>query len=738
MKKILYISVISWFIVITACAQDVTKMEGSRACSMKKSAMKYLPASPGNIESGPLHSYDVLNYTLDLDIYHCFISPYTKGFQASNTITFKVDSTLGSIRLNAVSTSLRIDSVRLNGMSFTHSNDTLTVQLDRTYNPGEIARVKIYYHHDTVSDKGFYVRSGMVFTDCEPEGARCWYPCWDHPSDKATLDLTARVPSTVKLGSNGILMDSTNVADTAIIYHWVSTDRISTYLIVMSAKVNYNLDIVYWHKLSNPDDSIPFRFYYNAGEHPGYIESIIGPLTTYYSQNYCEHPHPKNGFATLNILFPWGGMENQTLTSLCPNCWNEDLIAHEFCHQWFGDMITCATWADVWLNEGFATWSQAFWNEHSGGWDAYKARIDGFADGYLGGNPGWAIYVPDWAIHTPQVGVLFNYSITYEKAACALHQIRYMLGDTLFFHTLQAYCADTNLRFKNATTADFNAKVNQITGQNYDWYFSAWIYQPNHPVYQNSYNIREIGPGQWKVKFVTHQTQTNAPYFPMILELNIRFADYSDTTFRVMNNTDNEHFSWIFSKQPVSLLFDPDNQIVLKKGYTYMDTLFLASTADSYGNFMVQSTSGWTIVGDMPSWLAANKINGIGTDSINFHTLVPNPNSSERSATFAVNINMLLPFAFTVTQLALTGGIAENQRGNIKIFPNPSSGIIQILSYLPFKNISVVNAGGVIIREIKANDQVINLDLSSEGQGIYFLKITGENWVANHKVILMK
>jgi len=741
MNKILAICSIAIFTVITAYSQDIMTMTGSRACSMKKSAMKYLPPSPGNIESGPTHLYDVLDYTLNLDIYHCFIydsliNAYPKDFQASNTITFQVDSTLSSIQLNAVNISLTIDSVRLAGISFTHSNDTLTVQLDRAYNSGEIVRVKIYYHHNDVSDNGFYVSGGLVFTDCEPEGARCWYPCWDKPSDKATLDLTARVPATVKLGSNGILMDSIKVADT-ITYHWVSTNRISTYLIVMSAKVNYNLDIIYWHKLSNPNDSIPFRFYYNAGENPSPVENIIKQMTTYYSQNYCEHPYPKNGFATLDTLFPWGGMENQTLTSLCKNCWQVDLVSHEFCHQWFGDMITCATWADIWLNEGFATWSQAFWKEYSGGIAAYKTTIDDFAAGYLANNPGWAIYIPDWAIHTPPAYILFNYAITYEKGACILHQLRYMLGDTLFFRTLQSYATDTNLRFKNATTAYFNAKVNEVTGKNYDWYFNAWVYHPNHPIYQNSYDFQDIGSGQWKVDFMASQVQANPSFFPMILEMNVQFADSTDTTFRVMNDSNNQNFSWTFNKRPVSFQFDPGNQIVLKQ----TTRVILGSTGDSYGKFTVLTMGHWALKGTMPFWLTVNKTYGTGSynmDTLIFHTLVSNPNTSQRSSPFTIRDSILPPFSFTVIQEGTTSGIAEKQPEIIKIFPNPASGVIQIQSDLPFENLTVYNSTGKIIREIKANDQVINLDLSSEWQGIYFLRLTGQNWVATRKVILLK
>jgi len=166
-------------------------MSGAELCSLKRMKqygqfMKEL--SPNT----PQHSFDVLNYTLFLDIDNCFLSPYPTSYTATNTITFKVDSTLNAIQLNAVNASLTIDSVSLHGKKFSHSGDMLTVTLDSTYQPGDTASVKIYYRHNNIVDGAFYTSNGMVFTDCEPEGARKWFPCWDHPSDKATLDLTAK------------------------------------------------------------------------------------------------------------------------------------------------------------------------------------------------------------------------------------------------------------------------------------------------------------------------------------------------------------------------------------------------------------------------------------------------------------------------------------------------------------------------------------------------------------------
>lgn len=548
-------------------AQENAIQSGSEFCSRKK--MNEVLNLQKSFESENInpHSFDVLNYKHELDLYTCYSSPYSHLFSAKNTITFRVDSTLSSIALNATNSSLIVDSVGLSGISFTHAGDILTIQLDRVYNPGEIVYVKVNYRHKNVEDNAFYVNNGFVFTDSEPEGARKWFPCWDKPSDKATFDLTAKVPATVKLGSNGILADSVKVGDT-IWYHWVSAQNVATYLMVISSKVNYNLDILYWHKLSNPNDSIPIRFYYNQGENPAPVKNKILDMTDWYSQNYIEHPFDKNGFATLNNEFTWGGMENQTLTSLCPGCWGEGLAAHEYAHQWFGDMITCGTWADIWLNEGFATWSEAFWYESYLGYTTYKSQINSYATDYLNYNPGWPISIASWATHTPTLDTLFNWAITYAKGACVLHQIRYVLGDSLFLSTLQTFCADTNLKYKSAVIPDFLEKVNQISGEDYQWFFDEWIYQPNHPVYQNTYNFEDLGNGQWKVNLFITQIQTNPPFFKMPVELKIRFTDLTDTVFQVMNDANYQQFSWTYDKTPFILQFDPYKNIVLKEGTT--------------------------------------------------------------------------------------------------------------------------------------------------------------------------
>ncbi|MCX6305566.1 MAG: M1 family aminopeptidase [Bacteroidetes bacterium] len=530
------------------------------------SNIRYNPADTAHFYT--LHSYDVLKYRLEINLYQCFQTPYPKTFIANEVITVKVDSALGSIRLNANTQSLAIDSVSLAGVSFTHLANILDITLDRTYQPGEVLDLRIYYQHKNVKDNGFFVSSGFVFTDSPPEGARKWMPCWDRPSDKATWELVARVPLSVRLGSTGILADSAIIADT-IIYHWKSDIPVSTYLITFTSRTNFLVHTIYWHKLSNPADSLPVRIYYKNGENLAMIDSTIIPLTNFYSAKFGDYPFEKIGFATLDGSFLWGGMENQSMVNLMPGGYGDaDLIAHEHSHQWFGDLITCGTWADIWLNEGFGTYCQNLWVEHASGYEAYRTSMNTLAGYYLAHNPGWPVYHPEWAIHTPTGNTLYNQAITYNKGACVLFELRYILGDSVFFKVMHDYATDTKLMFKNAFTEDFAAKAAEVSGQDLAWFFNEWVYSPNHPVYQNTFDIDSLGESSWRVSLIVNQTQTNTVLFKMPLEIKISFSDATDTIIRVMNDENHQEFGFVFSKQPKDLAFDPFRNILLKQSAT--------------------------------------------------------------------------------------------------------------------------------------------------------------------------
>jgi len=523
--------------------------------------------------SGPLtdtahfymkHSYDVLKYSLSVDLYSCYEKPFSLAFPANETILIKVDSTLNSFRLNAVNASLQIDFVGLAARSFIHKADTLVLLLDHSYQPGDSVSVRIFYHHKNVTDHAVYSSEGCIFTDNPPEGARKWFPCWDRPTDKALVELTARVPRNVKLGSNGSLADSITLGDTTI-YHWISKDPMATYLVTIASKTDFLLKVGYWHKLYHPTDSIPVRFYYQPGQNPDSIAESIGRITDFFSRLFGEYPFEKIGFATLDHSFPWGGMENQTMINLTTNGWHEKLVCHEFAHQWFGDLITCGTWADIWLNESFATYCEYLWLEHKTGKAVADLQIERQADYYLANNPGFPVYTPNWAIYTPDANQLYSSSVEYYKGACILQQLRYVMGDSAFFHLLKDYTSDTSLRFKNAVTVDFISKAIKISGTDLHWFFDEWLYHPNHPVYENSYVIRESGAGKWKLKLTLSQVQTNTPFYKMPVEVMVYFKDATTKLERVFNDRNDQSFEFDYTKQPLKVIFDPYRKILLKE-----------------------------------------------------------------------------------------------------------------------------------------------------------------------------
>lgn len=564
MKQLFYSLLFSAFVFISYAQHSLPS--GAITCSEgKQHRLRPLTFAKYSAVGLPKHTFDALHYSIALNLYKNYTSPFPKSFVGSVTVTVKADSVISSIDLDAVKTSLTIDSVGLAGTSFTHSGNTLTVSLNKPYAVNDTLSVKIYYRHNDVSDGAFFVGTdGMIFTDAEPEGARRWFPCWDKPSDKATMDLRATVPGNVKLGSNGLLKDTTRSGD-SLMFHWVSAEPVPTYLVVISSKVNYNLDIVHWKKISNPADSIPLFFYWNTGEDVTALANIkkqILPMTTRFSELFGEHPFQKNGFATLNNLFVWGGMENQTLTSLLPNGYqNESLVAHEYAHQWFGDMITCATWADIWLNEAYATYSESLWDEYMLGYPYYKGRIDAYANFYLSSNPGWAVYVPSWAVTPPGNDQLFNFSITYAKGSSILHMLRYVLGDSAFFATLKSYGTQPSFKFNSITTDDYVQSFNASAKQDLTWFFDQWLKQANHPQYLVKYSVNKYDSTG---SVIVRQTQSGGNFWKMPIVCRFSLESGKDTLVKFFNAANSDTFHFSFSSAPISMAFDPNNDIVLK------------------------------------------------------------------------------------------------------------------------------------------------------------------------------
>ncbi|HMS66388.1 MAG TPA: M1 family metallopeptidase [Ignavibacteria bacterium] len=510
--------------------------------------------------------FNVLGYELDLNLYNCFIKPYPSSFSASEIVSIRAESQISRINLDAVNTSLIIDSVSVNGSSFSHYGNILTIELDRMYDSSEVFNIGIFYRHKDHYDSSFIVRDGIVYTDCEPIGARKWFPCNDRPDDKTLLSITAKVPVNVIFTANGIMTDSL-VSNDTLTYKWISTKPIATYLVAIIGKTNFNLEIFNW-KSSETNSEMQLRYYWQRGETLFNIRNIktnVPYMLDYFSKIYCDYPFEKLAIATTNRDFRWGGMENQTLITLCPDCWTEDLVCHEIVHQWFGDMITPMAWADIWLNEGFATFNEAIWAENKVGYAEYKRVILNEASKYLSRNPGRAIYEKDWSVNIPPDSLLFNDILVYSKAGCMIHMLRYVIGDAGFFSLMKQYTNDPDFKYGNISTEGFIEYVNKVTGTDLTWFFDQWLMQPNHPVYQLNYSIVEIQNGKWKLDYTINQIQTKTGFFKMPVELKVIFKSGKEVMEKVENTYNVQKFSFEYSEEPLRVSFDPNKQIVLKE-----------------------------------------------------------------------------------------------------------------------------------------------------------------------------
>lgn len=240
-------------------------------------------------------------------------------------------------------------------------------------------------------------------------------------------------------------------------------------------------------------------------------------------------------------------MEHQTCTSL--GGWGESLISHELAHQWFGDYITCDTFHHIWLNEGFATYCEALYIEQAYGEAAMHE--DMAANAYYGAG---TIYVED----PSNFGQIFNSNLSYRKASWVLHMLRHVVGDGVFLDIMQTYY--TTHGNGTATTEDFQAVAESVSGRNMSAFFQQWIYGEYFPVYSYEWTAQEIGPS-WEVTLDIEQLQTNQ-VFVMPIDVEIEFVGGGSEIQVVENDTASQQYVLSVSQEPSAVRLDPENWIL--------------------------------------------------------------------------------------------------------------------------------------------------------------------------------
>jgi len=504
--------------------------------------------------------YDIQHYRIDLhvDVPHDSIWGYTEVRFTS------LEDNLDSVLLYLVS--LTVDSIVEEGTpcSFSRNDSLLLIHFPSPLGQEESTAVTIYYHGiptigGGVFGGGLHITDSIVYVDDEPWGAKRWFPCVDAPDDKGTSELIITVPEDYDLVGNGVLVDTSSENGWKT-FHWVENYPIATYLIVFAASPLYvRGDTFYVHN----GDTLPIYFWaYQEDSADAAMRFRHTPdMIACFSDRYAPYPFLSEKYS--HVEAPIGGaMENQTNTFIVFGNWGDDwdwVVSHELAHQWWGDWVTLGTWADIWLNEGFATYSEAIYYGWRDGEQAYHDYMKNYIMDYFLSVEDyypWPIYDPDY-LFTP---------VTYEKAASVLHMLRHVVGDSTFFEILRTYGQE--YAYESAITADFINVAEGVSGMDLSWFFDEWLYHIGHPVYSYSWDYNQMGQDSFMVNLYLSQTQDHTggvPTFAMPIDVALVLLDGDTVIEKIWNDSEDETFTFWTDKPPVEIRFDPSDWILCEK-----------------------------------------------------------------------------------------------------------------------------------------------------------------------------
>ena len=280
------------------------------------------------------------------------------------------------------------------------------------------------------------------------------------------------------------------------------------------------------------------------------------PILDLYESLFEIYPFHNEKYG--HAQFGWGGgMEHTTVSFMVG--FDRQLIAHEMGHQWFGDKITCGSWKDIWLNEGFATYLADLVIENFDGVDAFISDKASMID-YITSNPSGAVYLTD--TEATSVNRIFSSRLSYDKGAMVLEMLRFKMGDTAFFQALRNYLADPALAYGYAVTTNLQTHLEAVYGQSLTEFFNDWIYRQGYP----SYAITAQNWGAGQAKFVVNQTQSDASvtYFEMPVPIRIHGANGEQADLVLNNTVNGEQFIMSVPFAITSVEFDPERHIIAK------------------------------------------------------------------------------------------------------------------------------------------------------------------------------
>lgn len=554
MKRIWIIVLLFFFTIYSSFVFSQAKPDSNilrQIAEGDQRACRFSPAVP--------HIHSFCSYDITYHRFNYYVDPSVRYLRGSVTTYFKViDNGFQQISFK-LTTSLSVDSVIFHDqvMDFQHtSSKQLAISLGEILHAGQTDSIIVYYQGVPDMGDGFgsfeqayHAGEPVIWTQSEPYSAPGWWPCKDDLDDKIdSIDMVITTPARYRVAGNGLLVEEKEDGPDKI-YHWKHRYPIVPYLIAF-AVTNYES---YSDWCVTGTDSVEVLNYV----YPENIENarkgtgdLIGVMQ-YFIQRFGPYPFREEKYGHAQFSHG-GGMENQTMSFM--GGFGFELSSHELAHSWFGNMITCGSWHEIWLNEGFATYCAGLAYERFSP-DLYWPIWKNNNISYITQAPDGAVYVAD----TTSVSRIFNARLSYSKGAFILHMLRWIMGDEHFFGAIHDYLTDPTLVYSFASTADLKRHLEKACGLDLSGFFEDWYTGEGYP----SYTILCYPLPGSQYQLIIHQKQSHPSvgFFEMPLPLWFKNS-IRDTLMVLEHHYSGEAFVVDPGFVADSIVFDPDRWIV--------------------------------------------------------------------------------------------------------------------------------------------------------------------------------
>lgn len=562
MKTVLLISLLLTSTFLFSQNRDTQQISGAEA---KAASARLL----GN-QNLNTNNYDLKYHRLELNVDPsvAFISgTVTSHFEAKedmNTITFEL---VDNMTVSEV-------TQRGNSLSFSqNADDEVVISLPQMQAMGVLDSLSISYSGNPVNydfdafEISTHSGHPILWTLSEPFGAKAWWPCKQDLIDKVdVVDFYITTPTHDPLNAEYVAVAngkelSQTIHGNSKTTHFRHEYPIPAYLIAI-AVTNYS---VYSHTVENNGEPFPIINYVYP-EDLGYAQArtpVTVDIMNLFAEKFEPYPYADEKYG--HAQFGWGGGMEHTTVSFMGSL-GRGLIAHELGHQWFGNKVTCGSWQDVWLNEGFATYMDGMVYEALDGeedfnqWKQYQILS---ATQF----PGGSVYIP--ASDTTSVNRIFSGRLSYDKASMVVHMLRKKLGDTDFFEGLRNYLNDPSLTFGFAKTPDLIRNLEATSGKDLNTFFDAWIYGEGYPSYSVQWN--QVNGDRLNVNISQTQSHASVSFFEASVPLRL-LGPQGQSSDVLLNNTENDqHFTVPVDFEVTQVLFDPDFDVISKNNNVVLE-----------------------------------------------------------------------------------------------------------------------------------------------------------------------